>query len=239
MGIYAIVNKVNGKYYIGGTNNIHRRWWQHKYSLSIQKHRSIYLQRAYNQYGIDNFEFKILDILLDKSEIPIRERYWFDVYKPYLRKNGYNVNPDPETWVGRHHTQETIAKIKLSKQNISEETRMKMSASMKGRPAHFKGKHHTEYAKQLMRERKLGKKLSDEHKEKLSESHWGIVNLGFKNGNNAQKVNALKDAIQLCLLGENKEEVCKLYNLDLNHFMMIFEGKRYIKLFEECKQKFI
>ena len=43
-GIYKIVNKDNGKYYVGRTLNLDKRWYQHKKLLIKNKHFIKYLQ---------------------------------------------------------------------------------------------------------------------------------------------------------------------------------------------------
>ena len=47
--LYQILNKVDGKFYLGTTCDIDRRWKEHKRSLSQGTHHSIYLQRAWNK----------------------------------------------------------------------------------------------------------------------------------------------------------------------------------------------
>ena len=56
--IYKITNKINGKAYIGKTNNIIRRWKEHKYGHG----GTAILSKAFIKYGIDNFDFSIIDI---------------------------------------------------------------------------------------------------------------------------------------------------------------------------------
>lgn len=58
--IYQIKNTLNNKVYIGQTNNIKRRWDQHKSDLKRGVHDNPYLQKLYNKYGLDIFEFGIL-----------------------------------------------------------------------------------------------------------------------------------------------------------------------------------
>ncbi len=60
-GIYKILNKSNNKCYIGSTINFNDRRNLHFSKLKRGKHHSIILQRAYDKYGIDNFEFIILE----------------------------------------------------------------------------------------------------------------------------------------------------------------------------------
>ena len=49
IGIYKIINKVNGKYYVGSSLNINKRWSVHKSALSKNKHHNDHLQNAWNK----------------------------------------------------------------------------------------------------------------------------------------------------------------------------------------------
>lgn len=51
-GIYQILNVENGHCYIGSSENITKRWSQHKSVLRHNNHHSGYLQNAYNKYGL-------------------------------------------------------------------------------------------------------------------------------------------------------------------------------------------
>ena len=62
-GIYKIVNKINGKYYVGSSNDIVStggRWWEHRHKLKRNIHNNHHLQRAWNKYGENNFEWIII-----------------------------------------------------------------------------------------------------------------------------------------------------------------------------------
>src|ERR1035437_397640 len=50
-GIYKIINKIDGKYYIGSSDHIKRRWYSHRTELRKNRHGNQYLQRARNKYG--------------------------------------------------------------------------------------------------------------------------------------------------------------------------------------------
>lgn len=96
--IYQIINKINGKRYIGKTNDLNRRISRHFYELRKNCHHSHKLQRAFNKYGEKNFfiiyeQFdNISEENLAKKEIDaIRQ---FDTYY-----NGYN-----ETLGGEGHS---------------------------------------------------------------------------------------------------------------------------------------
>jgi group I intron endonuclease len=81
IGIYYIVNNLNGKYYIGSSKNIEQRFTHHRYKLRCNKHTSHYLQRAWNKHGKDNFSFVVICELLpttDKSYLNELEQYFLD-----------------------------------------------------------------------------------------------------------------------------------------------------------------
>lgn len=59
--IYIIQNMINGKYYLGSTKNVQQRKVRHFRELKNNSHHSILLQRAVNKYGIENFEFIIIE----------------------------------------------------------------------------------------------------------------------------------------------------------------------------------
>jgi predicted GIY-YIG superfamily endonuclease len=50
VGIYAIVNEINGKRYIGSTNKFESRFKQHLWNLRKNKHDNKKLQFAYDEY---------------------------------------------------------------------------------------------------------------------------------------------------------------------------------------------
>lgn len=60
-GIYAIVNVLNNKKYVGSTSNLNKRYRQHFNLLSKNKHVNAHLQHAFNKYGNSSFEFWILE----------------------------------------------------------------------------------------------------------------------------------------------------------------------------------
>jgi len=88
-GIYKITNKRNGKFYIGSSKQIERRWWEHQNDLNKNKHDNHKLQTAWNHYGSIEFEFTIIENV-EESQLLIREQFYLDTFKPYLV--GYNIS---------------------------------------------------------------------------------------------------------------------------------------------------
>ena len=55
IGIYKITNKINGKIYIGQSNDIKRRFLEHTYRDKLP------IDIAIKKYGKENFSFEILE----------------------------------------------------------------------------------------------------------------------------------------------------------------------------------
>lgn len=89
--IYQIKNILDNKVYIGQTNNIKRRWEQHKNDLKRGAHDNPYLQKVYNKYGLDIFEFSVLhEEDCDQERLNQLEEEYIAKYDSY--ENGYNCN---------------------------------------------------------------------------------------------------------------------------------------------------
>jgi group I intron endonuclease len=78
-GIYIIHNTKNGMIYIGQTKNMSVRWGDHKTTLKHNTHVNRHLQSAWNKYGADAFEFKILEYC-DVDQLDAREQHFLNTY---------------------------------------------------------------------------------------------------------------------------------------------------------------
>lgn len=145
-GIYEIMNTVNGHRYIGSSVNIYNRWRQHKQELNKNCHHSPILQNAWNKYGEDCFEFKVIENCFFFMLIS-REQHYIDTLKPK-----YNVVLTAGSCLGN---------------KASPETRLKMSLAKLGHKINL-GHRHTQESKDKMSLARIGKKLSQEHKDNLS-----------------------------------------------------------------------
>jgi group I intron endonuclease len=163
--IDLITNNLNGKIYVGkhSTDNLNDGYMG----------SGVALHRAYKKYGVENFSKKILAYADTEEKLN-----WFECFyikKYHARTNGYNLTDGGDGTLGLCLSEETKQKISGTLKGrtsnnkgktFSEETKQKLSEA-------HKGKHHSEETKQKMSETKKGKKLSDEHKRKLSESCKG------------------------------------------------------------------
>lgn len=73
--IYKITNLKNNKYYIGSTNNFKKRKYQHTYELNNHKHFNRLLQKDWDYYGEENFEFIILEDIPDDYKLQREQEY--------------------------------------------------------------------------------------------------------------------------------------------------------------------
>ena len=162
-GVYCITNLINGKKYIGKSdNNVLVRLRHHMQGKKSNSH----LQDSIKKYGIENFRFEILE-LCDKSICGQRERYWIEKFDTF--KNGYNHTTGGEGESGWHLSPEAIEKTakvhrgKIMSEHtkkllsdarkgtpISEENKKKLSKMFRGKGNPFYGKHHTEETKQKL-----------------------------------------------------------------------------------------
>lgn len=86
MYIYQITNLINNKIYIGQTNNITKRWSNHKCCNSP----NMAIAKAIKKYGVENFKFEILYRNIPIEEIDELERRVI-TEKNCRVPNGYNI----------------------------------------------------------------------------------------------------------------------------------------------------
>lgn len=161
IGIYAILNKLNNKVYIGQSRSITQRWKVHKNLLKNNTHYNRHLQSACNNDGIENFKFMILE-LCENDVIDKREAYWINFFKSNTSEFGYNKDSG-----GSKH------------KKMSNESRRKLSeyAKKRGMPREV-----IEKAREVNKTRRgklhpmFGKKHSLESLQKMSKSKTGVSN---------------------------------------------------------------
>jgi group I intron endonuclease len=91
-GVYQIRCNTNGKIYIGSAVNLPVRWADHRRNLRQSAHRNKHLQKAWNKYGEENFEFTVLDYVTPAFLLRA-EQQWIDKSQCVDRKIGFNIYP--------------------------------------------------------------------------------------------------------------------------------------------------
>lgn len=212
-GIYAIKNKVNGKIYIGRSNNIHRRWLEHKSELRRGVQPNGRLQEEWDKFGEKNF---ILEILLNTEQnILEKEVEFIEKYDATNEAKGYNLTYGGKKDCPTDHTKKLISDSikKLWKEN-----------KFKG----FKGRKHTKENRELMSKLITGKKMPDSFREKRknykpsdeTKAKMSKVRRRFSKED-------IRNMLKLFEKGVSNSEIGRMYNVTPTTIRTIKIGRYY------------
>ena len=160
-GLYRIINKINNKFYIGSTTNIIERFYNHRSQLNRNIHDNSYLQRSWNKYGKDNFDFITLKECEEKDLITEEQK---ELNTHFGNDYCYNLSPS--------------ADVSMRGVPRSEEVKLKISLAQKGKPRW--NKEQKKYFSIINKGRKHSKETIEKFKGRKS---------SFENIEKAQKFN--------------------------------------------------
>lgn len=191
-GIYKIKNQINNKVYIGQSIDIYTRWYNHKHDLRNGVHYNTHLQKSWDKYGEENFEFSIIEVC-DQNNLDALEIEYIAYYQSHSAQFGYNMSsggigggiPNEETrkklsqvnsgennpMFGKKHTEETKSKIRQKK--VGDKNYM---YGKRGENSPSYGRKHTEAELEKMRNVNKGKHMSDAFRKKQSQAKSGQNN---------------------------------------------------------------
>jgi len=157
-GVYQITNKTNGHRYVGSSKNIQVRFGSHVSKLKRGKHENSHLQHAWDKYGKDKFEFKVLLLCSEKDRFIYEQKLLdSDSYE-------YNIEKYAQSFPGMQFTDEHRKNISLSRigMKLSEEHKRNIGLGLKGK---YTGEKNSMYGKKHSKEtlELLSKKLSGEN----------------------------------------------------------------------------
>lgn len=94
--IYAIRCSVNGKVYIGRTQDLERRMREHinalrKGTKDIGQRTNCGFQSDFDKYGESKFKLHILEKNVPQEDLRSREAYWIERYMAADPRYGYNL----------------------------------------------------------------------------------------------------------------------------------------------------
>lgn len=134
-GVYQIRNLVNGKCYVGSSNNIGRRYLDHMRELSRGTHSNPRLQLSWNKHGGDSFEFSVL-FRCPENVLPIYEQMFINDLQPFYniaKDVGFPATPKPGTPEAKLRGKKVIESRRKSERCNSPEFHQMMSEIMVGR----------------------------------------------------------------------------------------------------------
>ncbi|HNR65428.1 MAG TPA: GIY-YIG nuclease family protein [Atribacterota bacterium] len=169
-GIFNVHSEGKNKVYIGKSEDIERRWKDHKRLLNANKHglnksgQTDHLQRAWNNYGSESFEFHILK-LCKSEELNHWEKILTWDHQSFNPFCGYNRTPGGETNTMTTEAKEKLRQRMKGNKNMlgkthTAEVRKILSEVNKGNK-NMLGKHHTKESNEKNRKWHLGRKCPE------------------------------------------------------------------------------
>lgn len=150
-GVYRIVDHASGKFYIGSSINVAKRWQQHLLRMRRGTHTNPILQAIWNA-GHDRLSIETLrECRPIKAEILAAEQGALDGAAVGRNPLCMNVLTVAGSHLGRKRTE----------------------ATRKALANNFRGRTHTDEAKAKMRAAKVGRPLSEDHRRKLGDAARG------------------------------------------------------------------
>ncbi len=179
--IYKIVNLVNDKFYVGSTIHKKVRFRQHRKLLRGNRHHCKHLQAAWNKYGEEKFDFRVVEEVPDAVSLQGVEDRWLKehVGQTYCYNTGHS---SAAPWRNA-----PAYKTPNFGKTVSEEQRQQISQTLKDFYAqdYFNhprvGKQHTEETKAKISVAKManpvapweGRQRSEETKAKIGDTQRG------------------------------------------------------------------
>ena len=80
-GIYKITNTATGDFYIGSSNNVKRRWIDHKCPSRWKNNQNNPMYLDFQKYGLENFVFEILEVV-EPDKLKKTEQQFIETLKP-------------------------------------------------------------------------------------------------------------------------------------------------------------
>jgi len=207
MVIYKVKNKINGKTYIGQTIQVlGKRIGQHLKESKNDKNNKPFLN-AIKKYGIENFDWEIIDEASSLDELDEKEIYWIKQLNS-ITPNGYNIlgggqkNRIPMV-------SECLSKIISDGLKKSEKWQKTLNSV-----------EYQEKVKKFIMSNK-GKKFSQEHKNKIGQKNGPRL---IEQNKNKAKNWILVDYQNNILRIKSLEDFCEQNGLKIHFFVNTLRG---------------
>jgi len=226
VAIYLIYHKDSDKCYVGSTNNERRRKKEHLNMLESGTHHSKYLQNAWNKHGGKAaFGFKVIEEFTIRIPKGLKDKQ--------IKNHVFEKRKPRETyWIENCNSCYNMMKAVDGCFYMDDSLRRKMSKRFSGKNNPNWNKTPSKETRKKMALAKLGRKIPDEVKRKMSEAHIGME-FSKEHRKNLAKVKRTKEwgrRISEAKTGvENSPEHCK--NMSVSQSKPVFcDGKLYPSL---------
>lgn len=127
-GVYCAIHRDSLKCYVGSSVNMHGRRMDHLKQSRWGSYPTLF-HRSLRKLGPESFDFEVLEFC-NRDQLAERESFWIKFYQSAGVK-GFNTLSTAYVSPTIEHAEATRARMREAKQNISEETRRRMSESQK------------------------------------------------------------------------------------------------------------
>lgn len=178
-GIYMILNRVNGKAYVGSASaSINKRRKEHWRMLGKGCHSNRHLQRAWDKDGPSAFVFRVLEFC-GAAECLQKEQHWLEHLGTCDPRRGYNIRQDAASNRGIKWSDESRARLSLAQagrkakdstratMSLSQEKRWARAGAKEEQSARLKGRTVASESAQKISRTLAGRKLTSAHKESI------------------------------------------------------------------------
>jgi group I intron endonuclease len=161
-GIYQILNVMNGRRYLGSSQDCQRRKSEHMSRLRRGAHGNAKLQAAWNKHGEAAFQFSMVFSVFNRDDLESIEQAFLDEDKAV--EIGYNLAPTAGNTAGWRASDETRRRMSdAAKRRDNTAQQLAMVAAVRGK------KRTKEFSEHLSARRK-GAKATEETKVKQAAS---------------------------------------------------------------------
>lgn len=218
----------NNKIYIGQTSrSLEERIYDHSINFKhpYKKNR---LYSAIKKYGINSIAWEVIYKANTKEELNEREIYFISTFKSFDKNFGYNTRLGGSSGKWSEESKNLFSKKKKGKSPHPIEFYINLGKRQSGSLNPFYGKTHSDEVKEKLKNLRLGKKLSEKTRAKISK---GPIVVLKKNTNElvAEFSSAFQCSIQMNL---NNGHICSILRGDSNIKSLkgfIFKFKRDYK----------